>query len=71
MTFNCNDPCIVRLTEYGEALYQGYLDDYPCFNKLPDGSYEFQLWELCNIFGPYMYNGAEIPFVDNKITIKE
>lgn len=76
MTINLNDKVIVNLTAYGRAIYGdyfgNYLADFEDTAIQADGSYEFQLWRLMRIFGKTCYNGnPRIPFVDNKITIKE
>lgn len=69
MKVNLNDKVVVRLTDYGVSILKDYALEYvhSCSNV-----YSFQLWELCNIFGKYLYLGNnETPFEDNSIFIKK
>lgn len=63
MKLDPNGICTVRLTKYGADVLEAYQDSlehaeaFVChaspqyFAPLPDGSYQFKLWELARIFG--------------------
>jgi len=89
--FNVNDKVRVKLTVYGIKILKMRHDKLTSDNtnlkntlgefKLPEvdseGYTSFQLWELMNIFGPYMYLGSvESPFdttieIDDKYLINK
>jgi len=73
MKFNINDRVIVDLTDFGKQILNKKAPEKLIFcHMLPSKKYKFQLWELMEIFGKYMYSGMpEIPFVNNEIEIKE
>lgn len=65
---NLNIPIHVKLTEKGKEI----LDDYygKCgYPKEPeyDEYYEFQMWEMIQIFGQHIYLGCAVPFESNEI----
>lgn len=77
MQMNLNDSVRVQLTEEGKRIFYEHChrDGMPpkmaleIFQKHIK-SQEFQLWELMNIFGKYMYNGnPNLPFVNNTLEI--
>jgi hypothetical protein len=84
MTFNANDYVFVKLTDRGrkilkenhEKLFAGpkatlypYREPETCAEF--SGYCKFQLWELMREFGPYLYNGCEVPFeTEMKMTSK-
>ena len=82
---NLNDQVCVTLTPEGEKiLWERYEKDiitvrdvFPNARQLVEGQhkegdrYRFQLWELCSIFGPHLYNGCKIPFEKNLMEIVE
>lgn len=41
MTMNLNDYVVVNLTNYGKAIYAGYLGDFRDTNGQEDGSHKF------------------------------
>jgi hypothetical protein len=65
---NLNDTVYVRLTEHGRSIYDKWASD---FSRPPSPSTEqpmsFILWELMNVFGDSLYNGAKTVFADNQI----
>lgn len=66
MKINLNDVCIVKLTNFGNSLYEAHYKRSP----KPDehGYVRFQLWELFQFLGPHMYLGMnEVPFERNEI----
>lgn len=82
--FNINDHVKVKLTEKGRDIYYHRYDDwfgqFPNSDYVPIASYpevdedgytEIQLWHLMEIFGPYLYNGCNVPFEDNNIYFDE
>jgi len=63
---NVNDPVRVRLTLEGlKALARagGWDRKFSVAGTVWQGP----LWELCAIFGPFMYNGAEPVFTKNEV----
>jgi anti-sigma factor ChrR (cupin superfamily) len=63
---NLNHEVKVKLTDSGQ--------DVLAMQQLrrqqdADGYIKFQLWELMNIFGSYVYNGCSIPFEFNRILL--
>ena len=71
MLVNINRYVWVRLTDKGRILLDEHdrrlLEVIKSLKKLPerrekDGWTQFQLWELMEIFGPYMGHGVEQPF---------
>lgn len=65
--FNINHYVSVKLTPIGEEIvrkhWAPYSKTYPTWLK-PDaeGWTQFQLWELMNLFGPFLDNGCQVPF---------
>lgn len=74
--FNINEYVEVQLTSQGlEALKNYYLsfglDPTNHCRVKHDNWMKIQLWELMNIFGPYMYNGnPDTMFTSNQIIIR-
>lgn len=72
LRFNVNSYVRVRLTDHGRKLHrQGWEKWIAQFPNFPDyvppkedagGWSEWQLWDLMNVFGPFMGNGRETPF---------
>ena len=65
-SINLNHEVKVKLTDSGQ--------DVLAMQQLrrqqdADGYIKFQLWELMNIFGSYVYNGCSIPFTFNRILL--
>lgn len=57
--FNINNSVKVRLTDYGRDILRQKLDLRHSFERVDAQGYtKFQLWELMNIFGSYIYNGS-------------
>lgn len=73
MKFNLNKEVTVRLTPEGLAQLKSEYRHFPAHMPAPrpDGSYNFQLWTLMNIFGETCRNGAPPCFVDNVIEFPE
>ena len=64
---NINETVFVFLTNHGiDVLRNNPAGKWIKINAVK-GYTEIQLWELCQIFGPYMYNGAKQCFEDNTI----
>lgn len=68
--FNINDNVYVKLTNEGKRAYQEYRSKYdlnalgikaPTVKK-ENGYSVFQMWEVMQIFGPYIYMGCPVPF---------
>lgn len=55
ISFNTNNKVKVKLTDYGKSIDQNCKVDKEGFSS-------YQLWELMQIFGKYMYCGSEVPF---------
>lgn len=65
--FNANDCVRVKLTDKGIKLladhYGGEIPEWFVKNYMfPDGWYQFQLWDLMNIFGSFIHMGSDNPF---------
>jgi hypothetical protein len=64
--FNMNDTVLVRLTPEGHEQYRKSWNELrlepPPLKSEEDGWTRFQLWDLCNTFGPALYNGSRVPF---------
>lgn len=80
MDVNTNEMVQVQLTDFGWTLLHDYyrtldLDPAPYVQRVRHGSADgwqtFQLWELMEIFGPKIHNGAQPPFERNVIRIRE
>ena len=82
--FNLNDYIKVKLTDYGKDIYFHKLDvlitEYPllrdqlkpCFPETDENGFtEFQMWEFIQLYGPYIYLGAENVIEDIEIYIDE
>lgn len=74
--FNLNEYVYVALTEAGKKyLALHYAEFKESFERLnhtpPTDRSEFQLWELMQIFGPYMHLGMQVPFENNEIRFTE
>lgn len=61
MKFNVNNYVKVKLTKRGKEIME---EEGVMSKPKPDaeGFSKFQMWELMQIFGNYVYNGCEIPF---------
>jgi len=74
---NTNNYVRVELTPKGKEI----LDEYESDGYGPTGDriessdgivyLKIQMWKLMLVFGPHCYNGCEVPFVDNKLLLKE
>ena len=73
---NINEIVSVKLTDHGRKIVQDQyaelkLTTYKEFDTIyvdADGWSEWPLWELMNLFGEHLYNGAiGMPFKDNLI----
>lgn len=78
MKFNLNDHILVRLTPFGDAVFDEYWSVLPYpegphsarMHRLQaDGRMRFQMHEAMNTFGKYLQPGFEIPFVGNEIEV--
>ncbi len=71
MNINLNEYVKVKLTKYGELMYDNYMSSkkYPISLRFDEQGYsKFQLWDLMNIFGSVMYLGnPNVPFEGNEI----
>jgi hypothetical protein len=84
--FNLNDKVCVRLTDHGRTIVREKNEStIAMFHSLPNnviedlrkpvkediqGWSEWQLWELMQVFGPYMFMGKKQVFKNNDILIK-
>lgn len=78
MKINLNQQCDVILTAHGAEVYNKYFRELHATCKqieltnLKAGDVlSLQLWELMNIFGKYLYNGAENCFENNNISFND
>ena len=80
MKINLNDSCYVKLTPAGVEQYYNHqrqqlipeqLIRHPKRFQTTDW-YEFQLWDLMNIFGSTLHLGTRmLPFEDNSILFEK
>ena len=71
---NINVTVWVKLTDEGKKLLREHYESHRInASKVPKlyrkGKVSFQLWDLMHIFGPNLYNGCTVPFVNNEISI--
>ncbi len=77
MKVSLNDTVTVRLTPHGAGIYckwvmpegQGYRPTPLDRARVDGGATRWQLWELMQVFGPHVGNGALNPFVGMSITV--
>ena len=72
INFNCNEYVYVKLTQFGKEILAKDEEEFrrlyniePIYKFKPedeDGWSKWQLWDLMNIFGPYMKMGCNNPF---------
>lgn len=74
MIINLNQRCDAILTAHGAELYNEHFRELHATCKLirptnlkSEDRLSLQLWELMNIFGKHLYNGAENCFENNEI----
>lgn len=68
--FNINETVYVKLTAKGLDVHKKYWEEIFKYSKYEynppkpnsEGYYQFQLWDLMNIFGSSCYNGCKAPF---------
>lgn len=71
MKVNINKQCKVRLTAYGKNVLSKYYNKYNIPFKEQD-EYEFQLWDLMNIFGGcFIFGSHDVPFEENVIVLRD
>lgn len=73
--YNTNEYVYVTLTEYGKECLAKYHEDraflYKQAGVTPDfNQTEFQLWELMDIFGKYIWHGGSPLFENNEIRLQ-
>lgn len=78
MIINLNQPCNVILTAHGAEVYNEYFRELHATCQLieltnlkAEDELSLQLWELMNIFGKHLYNGAENCFANNDISFND
>lgn len=70
MTINLNDNVTVSLTEFGKEVLKEYHKKLGS-TASPAPILSMPLWELAQIFGPHLYNGApKMVFAENHIEVK-
>lgn len=78
MIINLNSRCDVILTAHGAEVYNKYFRELHATCKLIELTnlkagdvLSLQLWDLMNIFGKHLYNGAENCFANNYISFND
>lgn len=78
MIINLNQSCNVILTEHGAEVYNEYFRELHAIcqqieltHLKAEDEVSLQLWELMNIFGNHLYNGAENCFANNDISFND
>ena len=70
MQYNTNDSVKVWLTDYGRDILRQKQDSRHSSERVDAQGYtKFQLWELMNIFGSHIYNGATRQCFDANIVL--
>lgn len=62
MMFNINDNVYVRLTARGRSILLENAQPVPASASNADGYTRWQLWDLMQTFGKYLFNGSIVPF---------
>jgi hypothetical protein len=73
MLFNINEYVKIKLTPKGKEILKKQHDAFTTsweiglpsefkINEDEDGWSEWQLWNLMQVFGEHLFNGAEVPF---------
>ena len=71
MNVNTNTKVKVVLTDYGMECLTNHCKTYRA-QPPTNNQQEFTLWEVMNIFGPYLYHGnPRVPFEGNAIDFLE
>ena len=75
MIINLNQQCNVILTAHGAEVYNEYFRELHAIcqqieltHLKAEDELSLQLWELMDIFGKHLYNGAENCFANNDIS---
>ena len=72
MVVNLNDPIKVKLTKYGEVLYERYYrTSFNVLTKDRDGYSEMQLHEFLSIYGCYFPFNARNILEDMNLIIEK
>lgn len=71
MEININKIVSVTLTEQGATILNRSIYNYGHKEWKHNDIYSSELWLIMAIFGEHLYNGCDIPFVNNKITIDD
>lgn len=79
---NLNVACEFRLTDYGKIVFDAWCEvqsrlvhgistqaQVSALYLRDDGTCRMQLWEVANIFGHRMFNGATTLVVDNQLQL--
>lgn len=71
LILNSNDKVKVTLTEKGVSIYKRYCKTWDIGSQVDFSVRErtFTLWELMQVFGPYMGIGLEVPFENNVMEV--
>jgi len=64
---NLNTQCSVVLTDRGLGFYNNYYNN----NKKTNKEVTMSLWEICAVFGEFLYNGAGPVFENNSLNFSE
>jgi hypothetical protein len=76
---NINDMVEVTLTEYGKKILDSYIGNLEnmsgidckiLFKYDEHGKLSVSFWELMNLFGKHIYNGAKQVFENNEIMVR-
>ena len=80
ISININNKIKVKLTRFGKSILDKEVcrlkqvseapDNYTPYETDDNGYTEFQLWQVMNIFGDYLYNGAIQVIEHNEILVE-
>lgn len=72
ITINLNDQVTIRLNAIGRRIINDYFGELgvPTPSSWTANTINLPLWELTNIFGPYLYNGCQVPFESMNVELR-
>lgn len=60
---NLNDRVILKLNTHGAKIYNEYYSTIDDSHAVNDGDViKLELWHMAHIFGPFLFNGLDLPF---------
>lgn len=69
LIINWNDQVIIQPNALGWKIWEDYWNKFKVKPPKHQETLTLQLWDVANVFGSYLYNGCEMPFVNTTIEI--